>query len=427
MPVATREIILPYPHLGQQRVRRESMRFNWLAAGRRWRKTTLAMAIAIEAALTGKQIIWGAPVYDQVRVAWAETQHAATGVARFNQSRMAAEFPSGGTITYRSLDNPDNVRGHTADGVVIDECASIKPDAWYQVLRPMLIDTNGWFWGIGTPKGHNWYWREFQGAAERLDSTAWNAPTLGVTIEDGELVRQPHPLENPNIPFAEMRDLFETTPEHAFQQELLASFVALGDRVVWERDWLAHSRYMLTDEAMEKSVIARWLSYDTALKDTKTAAYSACMVGELLPDYRLRLRFAWRDRLSFPRLMDHMEQDVQRWNADGKLRQFIIEDKASGISAYQTLMASGSDSLRHTLVAFNPTSSKDARFEQAGVWAKNGSLLLPEPSHDARWLHDLEGEIFEESEWADQRDSLAQLILWNEPMLAEGLRARRAA
>src|SRR5262245_7266558 len=109
---------LPYPHIGQQIVRSQAKRFNWLSAGRRWRKTTLVMAIAIEAALDGKKVIWGAPIYDQVRVGWEETRKAAGGTATFNISRMVADFPNQGRIIYRSLDNPDNARGHTADGVV---------------------------------------------------------------------------------------------------------------------------------------------------------------------------------------------------------------------------------------------------------------------------------------------------------------------
>ena len=103
-------IRLPYPHQGQILVRKEAKRFNWLSAGRRWRKTTLAMAIAVENAVKGKTIIWGAPTYDQVSVGFEETRKAAHSVVKFNQSRMEAHFPNGGRILYRSLDNPDNAR-----------------------------------------------------------------------------------------------------------------------------------------------------------------------------------------------------------------------------------------------------------------------------------------------------------------------------
>ena len=190
-----------------------------------WRKTTLAMAIAVENAAAGLPILWGAPTFDQVRVGWEETKRAALGVAQFRESTMTATFPSGGRIIYRSLDDPDNARGHTAAGIVVDESADVAEEAWYEVLRPMLIDTGGWSWCIGTPKRRNWFWREHLAAADRSDSHSWQVPTLGCEITAEGLVRAPHPLENPAIPFAEVQLLFLTLPERVFRQEILAEFV----------------------------------------------------------------------------------------------------------------------------------------------------------------------------------------------------------
>lgn len=218
-------IQLPYPHPGQRIVRQQARRFNWLAAGRRWRKTTLVMSIAVEEALQGKTIVWGAPTYDQVRVGWEETRHACANLVDFNETRMQARFPRRGQILYRSLDNPDNARGHTADGVVIDEIQDVSPAAWYEVLRPMLLDTGGWMWGVGTPKGQNWVFREHTRAVDRADSRAWQAPTLGVRETDTGLERAPHPLENPYISLDEIQQLYESIPQATFEQEVLGLFL----------------------------------------------------------------------------------------------------------------------------------------------------------------------------------------------------------
>jgi hypothetical protein len=224
-------LFLPRPHPGQEYVISTAQRFNWLAAGRRWRKTSSVMSIAAKAALKGGSILWGAPVYDQVRVGWDETKRACADLiprkmVAFNESRMEAKFPGGGKITYRSLDNPDNVRGHTADGVVIDEAAEVAPSAWYEVLRPMLLDTGGWLWSLFTPKGMNWVWEEHSTAGDKADSAAWQAPTLGCRVVNGQLVREPHPLENPEIDWNEMLSLWATMPEDSFKQEILAEFIA---------------------------------------------------------------------------------------------------------------------------------------------------------------------------------------------------------
>jgi len=185
----------------------------------------MVMSIAVEEAVKGKRILWGAPTFDQVRVGWDETRHAAGNVVKFTQQRMTAEFPTGGIIIYRSLDDPDNARGHTADGVVIDEVGDVKEAAWYEVLRPMLIDNGGWAWFIGTPRGRNWFWREHVQARDREDSIAWQVPTVGCEILDGELVRKPHPLENPFISFKELAAAFDTTAERVFRQKYLAEFI----------------------------------------------------------------------------------------------------------------------------------------------------------------------------------------------------------
>lgn len=185
----------------------------------------MAMSIAVEGAMRGERWLWGAPTYDQVRIGWDETRHGVGDVATFTQQRMTAEFPTGGVVIFRSLDDPNNARGHTADGVVIDEAAFVKEAAWYEVLRPMLLDTGGPLWAIGTPNGRNWFWREHIAAIDRDDSAMWQVPTLGCEIVDGGLKRKPHPLENPNIAFGEIEQLWLTLSERAFRQEILAEFI----------------------------------------------------------------------------------------------------------------------------------------------------------------------------------------------------------
>ncbi len=221
------KVQFPAPHTGQQAVLSSPARFKWVAAGRRWRKTTMFVSLAAQAALKGKLILWGAPTYDQCRIAWGELYKAVGDAAQFRENRMQVDFPTGGVILFRSLDDPDNARGHTADGLVVDEAAQIWGEAWYAVLRPIISDTGGWALVGGTPRGRNWFWREWHKAhiGEAKDAAAWQAPTLGVAIENGQLVRRPHPLENSQFAFEEAVKIYESLPERVFQQEFLSEFV----------------------------------------------------------------------------------------------------------------------------------------------------------------------------------------------------------
>lgn len=229
------EIKLPYPHPGQQYVIKHAKRFNWLSAGRRWRKTTLLMQLVIPALLSGKRILWAAPTYNQVRIGWGECRYATRGVVVYNSGRMEAVFEkTGGIIYFRSLDNPDNARGLTVDLALFDEIGYINPDAYYNVVRQMLLDTGGDFWGVGTPNGQNWFWLEHRRALDRDDSACWQIPSLGCEIVNGQIVRKPHPLENPFLSFDELQSIFITTPINVFRQEIMAEFIK-GEGQVFRR------------------------------------------------------------------------------------------------------------------------------------------------------------------------------------------------
>ncbi|HUV67102.1 MAG TPA: hypothetical protein VMW24_24655 [Sedimentisphaerales bacterium] len=215
---------LPDMHRGQATIARNPARFKWLCAGRRWRKTTLGWEMAFDAAITGKRILYGAPTYKQCKIPWDELWRCCGRFGKGNISNMEATFPGGGRITFISLDDPKNARGLSADGVILDEAPYIQERAWDGVLRPMLGDTMGWALLMGTPNGHNWFWRKWMAAKDRNDSESWQVPTLGVKVTDKGLVREPHPLENPNFAFSEAVDYYEGRPEQTFREEFLAEF-----------------------------------------------------------------------------------------------------------------------------------------------------------------------------------------------------------
>jgi len=190
------------------------------------------MMLAADGGIRGEPILWGAPTFGQCEIGWREMQRAVAGAAKFARNRMEVTFPSGGIVTFRSLDDPDNARGLTAAGVVIDEAPLIQERAWYEVIRPIISDTDGWAMLMGTPKGKNYFWRESVQANNRPDSVAFQAPTLGVRKGPyGSLERTPHPLENPFFKFEEAQLLADTMTEQTFSQEFLAQFVDSGGGV----------------------------------------------------------------------------------------------------------------------------------------------------------------------------------------------------
>lgn len=227
----------------------------------------------------------------------------------------------------------------------------------------------------------------------------------------------------------EILELQATTPEPIWQSVYQGSPTSPGGTIFKRQWWRSKNRYDSSPENMVRltsSCIGRWISWDTAMKDTDDAAYTADVVGELWPNYQLAIREVWRERLEFPELPTAMSQVTQRYNWDGKLQAILVEDKSSGTSALQTLRASADQTTRGLLKAFMPVGDKNQRANQAAVWCKNDCILLPEPSEQVPWLLDFEEELFgiPSSLYRDQGDAFAQLVIYTENLLERGWHAR---
>lgn len=196
--------------------------------------------------------------------------------------------------------------------------------------------------------------------------------------------------------------------------------------------WEGKNRYLIDEEPVVPA--GRYISWDTALEDKDKSAYSVGVVGELQPDYRLKILDIWRGKPLFPELPDVMAELAYKYNWDGRLRGIIVEGAASGKPAIQTLRASSDAWLAKTVVELAPKGSKEERANRAAVWCKRGLVILPYPGsgEGTQWLPDFERELFNfpDSQFKDQVDAFAQLILYLENFLTvswHGLEAKKRA
>jgi predicted phage terminase large subunit-like protein len=429
--VAESKPTLSLPRLREDQwgIARHGAKTKVVSMGRRWGKSTLGMAVSLACASAGGRVAWIVPTYKNGRPLWRAAESSAARLrpkhVSLNRSERTIDFSNGGFLAIYSADSPDAIRGEAFNLVILDEAAKIAEDVWTDVIQPTLADVDGDAILISTPRGRNWFWREYQrGLIDGREIMSWTAPSSA----------NPSPQIRRAAELAQYR-----IPERSYRQEWLAEFVEDGTTVFSPTWWAdGQNRYDVDDQTMTNHVIARYLSFDTGMKDKRTSDYSACVVGELLDDYRLRIREVWRDRLSFPNLIGEMERLARKWNQDGKLSRgkVFIEDRVSGTSAYQTLSAAEADPwLAGLLQPFNPTVSKGQRASQAGVWCRQDCVLLPQPSPRVPWLLPFEEELFSfspiDSENAndDQVDALSQMIIALQLMgvMATGFHARNAA
>lgn len=68
---------------------------------------------------------------------------------------------TGHEIIFRSLDDPDNLRGPNVAYTWVDEAAYISAEAWRIVKGRTRVGDLQQAWITGTPKGRNWIWEEW--------------------------------------------------------------------------------------------------------------------------------------------------------------------------------------------------------------------------------------------------------------------------
>ncbi len=153
-----------------------------------------------------------APTYPMTAPGWREIKFLAQQIpgTEVNLSERMVTLPGGGLVQVKSSDNPDRLRGEGLDFVVLDECAYMTEETWTESIRPALSDRKGGAIFISTPKGRNFFFRLFIGAADRKPEwQAWRYPTAA----------------NPFIDPQEIQYAKETLPERVFRQEYLAEFI----------------------------------------------------------------------------------------------------------------------------------------------------------------------------------------------------------
>lgn len=86
-------------------------------------------------------------------------------IERVNITNLTVFLKCGSIIQLKGADKPDALRGPNPYGIVFDEFATLKKEAW-DVVEPILRSNNGWCWLVGTPKGKNHLYDFFQRGQE---------------------------------------------------------------------------------------------------------------------------------------------------------------------------------------------------------------------------------------------------------------------
>ena len=213
-------------HEGQREILRRAQRFNTVACGRRFGKTTLGLTIAAFGApqapgglLSGFDVGWFAPTYKLLDEAWRSARRAlgAFGIARVDSQQHRIEMHARSAMDFWTLDDPDAGRGRKYGLVIIDEAAMSRQLAqvWEAAIRPTLTDYGGAGWFLSTPKGQNFFHTLYLRGGARPGWASHHAPTSA----------------NPYIDRGEIDEARRDLPERIYAQEYEAAFLESGGGV----------------------------------------------------------------------------------------------------------------------------------------------------------------------------------------------------
>ena len=158
------------PHPTQRQWLMSDARTKVASCGRRWGKSEAAAVDAATVAILrpGSVQMIVSPTYDQSRLIFNSVERlimgspATRGFAKVVKTPYPRLNICGSVIAARTADEDGrNLRGHSADRVIVDEAAYVRDCVIHEVISPMLADRNGQLVMISTPLGKNHFYKAF--------------------------------------------------------------------------------------------------------------------------------------------------------------------------------------------------------------------------------------------------------------------------
>ncbi len=237
------------------------------------------------------------------------------------------------------------------------------------------------------------------------------------------LLNRDHVLWKDQLDYDAVLTLKRDTPTDVWQAGYQGDPVA-PDGTIFQRTWWEHGKARYAYDQPQYEVYARYLSFDTAFKDTDASDYTGYTVLELTTDFRILIREVRQAKVESADLPSYVKMIALTWNTDGLLREIVLEDKGSGITTVQAIKNSIDIAWIPPMIrTYKPNTSKTQRARWITPFCKAGLILFPQPHAYADWLGDFFDELFQfpASPHDDRTDSFVQGCLWLEWYLSDAL------
>jgi predicted phage terminase large subunit-like protein len=296
--MAIKQIQGPSLHPKQQEIFVHQARYRVLACGRRWGKTRMGVAVAIDQLLRGRKTMWVAPTHAVSRLAWAACKAAlrpliTSAMVEVREAEKILRAGSGEVI-FKSAEKGNNLRGDGLDMIVFDEAAYLDGDeVWHEVLRPSLAERKGRAIFMCSPRREqDWFHRLYLKGQDSTepDYQSWQLPSW----------------TNPYLDPIEIEAAKQDMPIIDFRREFGAEFVS-AEGALLRPEWVKQA-------PVDVSALGGTVSMgvDLAISTKTHADYTAIVVLRRTVDGRVYVIDAQRARLPFDQVLSFVRRMAEQ-------------------------------------------------------------------------------------------------------------------
>jgi phage FluMu gp28-like protein len=222
-----------------------------------------------------------------------------------NKSELKIYLVNGSVITFLTVQNPDNIRGHTFSHLFCDEMAFYQPDVWNKVLLPTTLAMGRKVVLASTPRGTNHFYDLFM---------------RGMNEDDKSIISFKFDYTaNPFFNKDEIETIRKQLPEAIFRQEFLCEFSDNGSVFNNLRDICIHQEW-------PQAIGNLFCGIDVGLFHDYAVATILDASGNLVDMYRSKTG-------SINNLNSELEVFLKKW----KPTKTLIELNNVGVSVYEHL------------------------------------------------------------------------------------------
>lgn len=277
-------------HEKQLEIVRDRSRFNVVRCGRRFGKSYLAFALALETMLQvrGSFVLYTAPTFSDLRKRFRDAKKFFADIgAECGQNQIKL---NGSYLEFTGVWRSETIRGNAYHRVICDEWAFAAngEEAWTDVIMPTLTDFKGDSYFFSTPNGRNHFYE-----LDKMSELYSNWRSFHYTSYD-------NPLIDPN----EIELAKSQLPTLAFLQEYMAEYVDRGASKI-KREWLR-----VDDSKICKDY---YVGVDLAISQKETADYTAIVVVGVTETDEVVVVDAIRGRWTFVEIGEKIQEVHDRW------------------------------------------------------------------------------------------------------------------